>query len=129
MLHVGYAFVPLGFLAIAGGYFWPDMAASAQHFWMAGGIGLMTLAVMTRASLGHSGRPLHATKPIAALYIALIVAVLARFLSGALPGEMWPLHLAGAAWILAFGGFAVIYAPMLALARPAQKRAMPRSKA
>ena len=129
VLHVGYAFVPLGFLAIAGGYFWPDMAASAQHFWMAGGIGLMTLAVMTRASLGHSGRPLHATKPIAALYISLVVAVLARFLSGALPGEMWPLHLAGAAWILAFGGFAVIYAPMLALARPAQKRAMPRSKA
>ena len=128
VLHVGYAFVPLGFLAIAGGYFWPDMAASAQHFWMAGGIGLMTLAVMTRASLGHSGRPLHATKPIAALYISLVVAVLARFLSGALPGEMWPLHLAGAAWILAFGGFAVIYAPMLALARPAQKRAMPRAK-
>ena len=37
-----------------------------------------------------------------------------------------PLHLAGTAWILAFGGFAVIYAPMLALARPVQKRAMPR---
>ena len=55
-----------------------------------------------------------------------IVAVLARFASGALPGEMWPLHLAGTAWILAFGGFAVIYAPMLALARPVQKRAMPR---
>ncbi len=126
VLHAGYAFVPLGFLAIAGGYLLPEMAAAAQHLWMAGAIGLMTLAVMTRASLGHSGRPLHATKPIAALYIALIVAVLARFASGALPGEMWPLHLAGTAWILAFGGFAVIYAPMLALARPVQKRAMPR---
>lgn len=129
VLHMGYAFVPIGFLAIAGGYLWPGMAAASQHLWMAGAVGLMTLAVMTRASLGHSGRPLHATKPIAALYIALIVAVLARFLSGALPGEMWPLHLAGTAWILAFGGFAVIYAPMLAFTRPAQKRAMPRAKA
>ena len=88
------AVAALAFFALAPGIM-PEMAAAAQHLWMAGAIGLMTLAVMTRASLGHSGRPLHATKPIAALYIALIVAVLARFASGALPGEMWPLRWGG----------------------------------
>ncbi|MDP3524427.1 MAG: NnrS family protein [Hoeflea sp.] len=114
VLHVAYAFVPLGFLAIAGAAFLPYPATAAQHVWMAGAIGLMTLAVMSRASLGHSGRPLKATPAITALYVALIVSVLARFLAGLAPGQDWPLHLAAGAWILAFGGFAVVYYPVLA---------------
>ena len=36
-----------------------DMA-TAQHLWMTGAVGLMTLAVMTRATLGHTGRELRA---------------------------------------------------------------------
>src|SRR5690606_35831248 len=60
VLHVVYLFVPLGFLLIAtqllpsGG----APADSALHAWTTGAVGLMTLAVMTRASLGHSGQPL-----------------------------------------------------------------------
>ncbi len=120
VLHVAYAFVPLGFLAVAMGEVLPAMAPAAQHVWMAGAVGLMTLAVMTRASLGHAGRPLHATRPIAALYVALIVSVLARFAAGALPAQDWLLHLAAGGWIAAFGGFAVIYWPILAYPRRAK---------
>ncbi len=123
VLHAGYAFVPLGFLAVALAQFLPGLAPAAQHVWMAGAVGLMTLAVMTRASLGHAGRPLHATGPITALYLALIVAVLARFLAGLLPGADWPLYLAAAGWIAAFGGFAVIYWPILARPRKAARQA------
>lgn len=65
---------------------------------------------------------LHATAAITALYLALIVAVLARLLSGVLPGQIWPLHLASGAWIAAFGGFAVIYWPILALPRKAMRQ-------
>jgi len=122
VLHAGYGFVPLGFVAIAAGAAAPGMAAAAQHVWMAGAVGLMTLVVMTRASLGHAGRPLQATRGITALYVALIVAVLARLLAGALPGQGWPLHLAAGAWILAFGGFAVIYWPILARPRKAARQ-------
>lgn len=57
VLHAGYAFVPLGFLALAARVFAPGMGSATQHIWMAGALGLMTLAVMTRASLGHAGRP------------------------------------------------------------------------
>ncbi len=113
VLHAGYAFVPLGFLALAASWFTPGLAPAAQHVWMAGAIGLMTLAVMTRASLGHAGRPLHATPAIATLYVLLIVAVAARLAAGALPEQGWLLHLAAFAWIGAFGGFAVIYWPIL----------------
>ena len=123
VLHAGYAFVPLGFLAVALAQFLPGLAPAAQHVWMAGAVGLMTLAVMTRASLGHAGRPLHATGPITALYLALIVAVLARFLAGLLPGADWPLYLAAAGWVVAFGGFAVIYWPILARPRKAARQA------
>lgn len=125
VLHAGYAFVPLGFLAVGLSSLIPglapDLAPAAQHVWMAGAAGLMTLAVMTRASLGHAGRPLHATRPITALYLALIVAVLARLLAGLLPGADWPLHLAAAGWIAAFGGFAVIYWPILVHPRKAAR--------
>ena len=113
VLHAGYAFVPLGFLVAAAGVLWPGagtvMGTGAQHVWMAGAIGLMTLAIMTRASLGHAGRPLHAGRAVTALYLLLILSVLARFVAGVMPGNMGLLHLAAAAWIAAFGGFAILY--------------------
>jgi uncharacterized protein involved in response to NO len=122
VLHAGYAFVPLGFLAAGLGHLISGLGPAAQHVWMAGAVGLMTLAVMTRASLGHAGRRLHATRPIALLYLALILSVLARLTAGLLPGADWPLHLATASWIAAFGGFAVICWPILSRPRKAAKR-------
>lgn len=122
VLHAAYVFVPLGFLAVAAGVVLPGLAPTAQHLWMAGAVGLMTLAIMTRASLGHAGRPLHATRPIAALYLALIVSIAARFAAGVLIGQDWLLHLAAAAWILAFGGFAAIYWPILTQPKSAPRR-------
>lgn len=113
VLHAGYLFVPLGFLAIAAGVLWPGagamMGTGAKHVWMVGAIGLMTLAMMTRASLGHAGRPLTAGRPVIALYVLLIVAVGARSLLGLMPGNTALLHLAATGWIAAFGGFSVLY--------------------
>ncbi|MDZ4096851.1 MAG: NnrS family protein [Paracoccaceae bacterium] len=133
VLHAGYGFVPLGFLAIAAGRIapgvWPGVGPAAQHVWMVGAVGLMTLAVMTRASLGHAGRPLQANRPTTGLYLALILAVMARLLAGLFPGESWPLHLAAGAWIVAFGGFAMIYWPILARPRKAARKPMPAMKA
>lgn len=113
VLHAGYGFVGLGFLAIASARFLPGMGPAAQHVWMAGAVGLMTLAVMTRASLGHAGRPLTASRAITGLYLALILSVVARVAAGAWPGAIWLLHLAATGWIAAFAGFSVIYWPIL----------------
>ncbi|OZA17945.1 MAG: short-chain dehydrogenase [Rhodobacterales bacterium 17-64-5] len=124
VLHAGYACVPLGFLAVAAGAFLPGMGPAAQHVWMAGAVGLMTLAVMTRASLGHTGRPMHATWPVTAIYASLIVAVLSRFVAGAIPGATWPIHLAACAWIAAFAGFALVYWPILARPKTERRRPM-----
>ena len=116
ILHVGYAFVPLGALALGAAILRPDLIlpSSAQHLWMIGAIGVMTLAVMTRATLGHMDRPLTAGAGTVAIYLLVILAALARIVAGVLPGEAALLQsLSGLAWIAAMAGFAVLYGRLL----------------
>lgn len=121
VLHVAYAMLALGFLAVGAASLDLMPHSGARHVWLAGGIGLMTLAIMTRASLGHSGLPLTASRPITLLYLALIAAVVARLLAGFMPGEIWLLHLSAACWVLAFGGFSIVYWPILTRPKHAPK--------
>lgn len=120
VLHVGYAFVPLGFFLVALSIVAPGVvsASGALHGWTVGAIGLMTLAVMTRASLGHAGRELTATWPIMALYASALTAAAARIVAAFDIARMPMLHVSAAAWVIAFGGFALVYWPMLT--RPRQ---------
>lgn len=111
-LHAGYAFVPLGALGLGVGILFPDTIgmAAAQHLWMAGAIGLMTLAVMTRATLGHSGQALTAGLGTQTLYLLLIASVLARVAAGWMPAQSEWLHmLAGLCWLGTFSIFILIY--------------------
>ncbi|MBK9079568.1 MAG: NnrS family protein [Hyphomicrobium sp.] len=116
VLHVGFAFVPIGFLLLALGIWRPDIVTptGALHGWTAGAIGLMTLAVMTRASFGHTGQPMTATPPIQLIYALAATAALARIFA-AFDFQREPmLYLSATAWVLAFLGFVVVYAPLLA---------------
>ncbi len=118
ILHVAYAFVPIGFLLSGLAAFVPTIPLSAGlHAWAVGAIGGMTLAVMTRASLGHTGRALYAGWGTQILYAALLLAVMTRIGAALVP--QWSLVLllvAASAWLVAFLGFAAIYGP--ALIRP-----------
>lgn len=115
VLHVGYLFVPLGFIASAYAAYSPDLlpASATVHMWTAGAIGVMTIAVMTRASLGHTGQPLHATKGTVFIYVCVIMAAVLRVASGFYPATDALMHFAAILWIAAFGGFAVLYGPLL----------------
>lgn len=119
VLHVGYAFVPLGFLL--GGLAAFDVTAPSAgiHAWAAGAMGILTLAVMSRASLGHTGRALEASPALQAVYAAALTAALVR-IAAVLCDDPSGLLLAVAAlaWAAAFLGFAFIYAPILCLPRP-----------
>ncbi|MBY8978007.1 NnrS family protein [Rhodobacteraceae bacterium NNCM2] len=116
VLHAAYGFVPLGALMLGASILWPETfePAGAQHVWMAGAIGLMTLAVMTRATLGHTGRDLTAGPGTLGIYLCLVGAVLARLLAS-VTSDASPtlLTISGIFWIAAFGGFAALYGPML----------------
>lgn len=124
VLHAGYAFLPVGALAIGAEILKPDTfgMAAAQHLWMGGAIGLMTLAVMTRATLGHSGQPLSAGPGTVAIYLALVLAVLARWAAGFWV-DIAPLlfDLSGGAWIAAFVGYALQYGRLLLSPKPVKQ--------
>jgi uncharacterized protein involved in response to NO len=116
VLHLGYAFVPLGFLLGAVAIIVPGFLAgtAALHAWTVGAVGLMTLAVMTRATRGHTGRELGASSVTMAIYGAMIAAALLRIGAGVLPhAYMVVIGAAGVAWIAAFALFFLEYAPML----------------
>lgn len=120
ILHVGYGFLPLGAIVLGASLIWPDSfgryfaPAAAQHLWMAGAIGVMTLAVMTRATLGHTGRSLSAGGGTTVVYLCLVTAAVSRSLVDCLPVSATLLYSVSAAgWTMAFGGFAVLYGPAL----------------
>jgi uncharacterized protein involved in response to NO len=125
ILHMAYAFVPLGFALLALAIVRPDVIqpSGALHAWTTGAIGLMTLAVMTRASLGHTGQPLTATWPIRLIYIAAVTAALGRIAAAFTFLREPMLHVSAAAWVLAFVGFAVVYGPLLLRPRPGNETA------
>jgi len=122
VLHVGYAFVPVGALILGlstlGVAGLPQ--SGALHAWTTGAIGVMTLAVMTRATLGHTGRDLRATLPTLLIYGAVLVAAATRIAAPLVP-SLYPelLILAAVGWIVAFGTFVLVYGPMLVSARQA----------
>jgi uncharacterized protein involved in response to NO len=113
-LHVAYAFVPMGFFLMGAAVLWPAIfpTSAGFHAWMAGAIGLMTLAVMTRASLGHTGQELTASLPTQLIYLCAFIAALSRIIAAFEPSRVL-LHVAATAWILAFGGFAVVFGRLL----------------
>lgn len=116
VLHLAYLFVPLGFLAAGAGLLreLPGLLLASTHLWTVGGIGLMTLAVMTRATRGHTGRALHAPPATAAAYLALAAAALLRAGAAVLPEAASLLvPTAGLLWLAAFSIFLRGYAPML----------------
>jgi len=114
-LPVSLGFVFTGYAALSGN---AGAESAAIHCWTVGAIGGMTLAIMTRASRGHTGRPLTAPPATAAIYLAIMIALVLRLAAAFNPDWTFSLMpLAGLAWVLAFAGFCVVYGPMLFRAR------------
>lgn len=114
ILHIAYAFVPLGFILMGLAAVRAILPSAGLHAWLAGAVGTMTLAVMTRASLSHTGHGLVAGTGTQTIYAAVVLAALTRILAALWPAWMMPLiHIAALGWIVAFAGFAVLYGPVL----------------
>ena len=114
VLHVGYAFVPLGFLLSSAAALDIVAVSAGIHAWTVGAAGTMTLAVMTRASLGHTGNALLASAMTQVIYASVVTAALARIGASLLPVWSEPLlELSVLAWCLSFFGFAASFGPLL----------------
>ncbi|MFZ5609097.1 MAG: NnrS family protein [Pseudomonadota bacterium] len=116
ILHLGYAWLGLALVLMGLGALWPDVMApsAALHALTVGAIGHMTVGVMTRASLGHTGHGLTAGPATIGLYTCLFIAALLRIAAPYLPMPfLIAISFAGFFWIAAFALFVVIYAPLL----------------
>jgi uncharacterized protein involved in response to NO len=117
VLHLGFGLASAGFLFASAhgllGNAFPNDAA--VHAWAIGGAGMMTLAMMTRATLGHSGHALVASRATQFAYVCVVVALVARIAMAFMPDftESF-LCVAAAGWIFAFVSFLAGYGPMLA---------------
>lgn len=126
-LHLAYAWVAIGFAVLACFHFFGWFSeAAALHILAIGAVGGMTLAVMTRAALGHTGRSLKVGRPVALAYSLIAMAAAVRgFGPGLLPSYYFAaIFMAGGLWIAGFMIFAISYYSILTgPSRPKQEPA------
>lgn len=114
VLHAAYGFVCAGFAGIAAAALGLIAPAAALHVMTVGVIGVSTMAVMTRASRGHTGRRLEASWATSTAYVCLIFAAAVRPAAEMLPELYHPiLEISGGAWMLAFSLYLIEYSPIL----------------
>ena len=119
MLHLAFGFIPVGLAALGLAALGQVPTVIGFHLLGIGGIGGMTVAVMMRASLGHTGRALEAGPALTLAFACVILAALVRVCFQT-PEGLW-----GAAllWALGFAIFVLRLAPVLSLPNPARRAA------
>ncbi len=115
VLHLGYGWIVLGFVLVTLstlGWLAPSLAV---HAFTAGAIGTLTLGMMARVGLGHTGRMLEPARIISAAFALIALAALFRVAGPLAFPKAYGLViiLSGMLWMLAFGIFAVVYLPVL----------------
>jgi len=116
VLHVAYAWLPVGLALKAAWLFGaPIPSASWLHALTAGAFSTMILAIMSRATLGHTGRELVAPGLVVIAYYLIGAAALMRVFGPVLFAQAWRFWMiaSGSLWSLAFILFVVVYAPIL----------------
>ncbi|MCK0069005.1 NnrS family protein [Kordiimonas laminariae] len=113
VLHISYLWVPIGFalLALSG----MDLIdeTTALHAWTIGAMGSTTLAVMTRATLGHANLPLTDSAVLTAIYTAVNLAAALRIMAAFMYDHYDMLiRASGGMWLLAFGLFVLKFGPI-----------------
>ena len=116
VLHLGYAWIVAGFALLAVSLLTSALPQTAAiHAFTAGTVGTMTLAVMTRATLGHTGRTLTAGPWTTAIYLLVTASGVLRVVSPiAADVETAVVALSGLSWIAAFSLFVAFYGALLA---------------
>ncbi len=120
ILHVAYAWIPIGYLLMGLAIFaWIFSPVVALHALTMGAIGGMILAVTTRVALGHTGRPLRAARLTVIAYWVFMLAVGLRVFGSVVGLDyMLIVEVATSGWMLAFALFTWTYLPILTRPRP-----------
>jgi len=119
VLYAGYGWIILGFMLTVLSAYSVVLPSLALHAFTLGGIGVLTLGMMARVSLGHTGRAMKASNAMAIAFVLINVAALFRVL---LPIAMphWYenlIYVSTLSWLAAFSLFVFVYVPILSSAR------------
>jgi uncharacterized protein involved in response to NO len=119
VLHIGYAWIVVGLLLTAFAASGLITHALALHAFTAGAIGTLTLGMMARVSLGHTGRMLEPSPAINLAFVLITLAACTRVLwpAATTAGYASAIFLSGLSWIAAFALFAFVYTPILIQSR------------
>ncbi len=119
VLYMGYAWIILGFGFVALASIELIPLSVALHAFTVGGIGVLTLGMMARVSLGHTGRAMKASNTIAIAFVLINLAALFRVLLPALLPNWYGslLMISIYCWLAAFSLFVIVYLPILTSAR------------
>lgn len=115
ILYIGYGWIILGFILTAlSAYSW-ILPSLALHAFTVGGIGVLTLGMMARVSLGHTGRALRVSNAMAIGFILINLAALLRVLLPLALSNWYNIliYASTLSWLAAFSLFMFVYAPIL----------------
>ena len=116
VLYLAYGFIVSGFLLKAGEHWLALPPFTAVHAFTFGGIGVMTIGMMSRVILGHTGRNVLAPSPVLSWCFALLLCgAVVRVVFPLFAMEQYTVWIAVSQlfWIAAFMVFLTVYAPML----------------
>jgi len=115
VLYMGYLWIPIGFMLHMAAQLGWVMSSLALHAFTTGGFGVLILGMISRVSLGHTGRPIHASPLIVLSYLTINLAAVLRVFWPLLQVSHYPLAitLSGVLWVLAFVFFVIYYSPIL----------------
>ncbi|WP_313077544.1 NnrS family protein [Melaminivora sp.] len=115
ILHLSYAWMPIGFALLAAAQLGWLPATLAIHALAVGVVGGLIIGMLTRTARGHTGRPLQASRAETAAYAMVLLAAVLRVLVPAVQPQWYvgALHGAACLWALAFGIYVVMYTPWL----------------
>lgn len=119
-IHVAMLFISFGLIVLGASYLSTEIPSNhAWHLLTVGGMGGLILAMISRVSLGHTGRPLSPPKSMTFAYALVSIATLVRvFGPWGLPEKtLLFIDISGTLWVVAFAIFTLKYAPMLMSAR------------
>ena len=119
-IHISIKFISFGLIILGVSYLIPEIPTNhVWHLLTVGGMGGLILAMISRVSLGHTGRPLSPPKAMTFAYIFIVLAALVRSIGpwGLPEKTLLFIDISGTFWLFAFGIFVVTYGPMLMSAR------------
>lgn len=114
ILQLAYSWFIIGFIIKSFLIFNLNESISSYHAFTVGGIGIMTLGMMARVSLGHTGRDMKISKWMVSAFVLINIAAIVRVILPMFMHEYYSnlVQVSGWLWILSFSIFLIIYTPM-----------------